>query len=158
MGLMDDDVGGHKRRIGEEPGVDVVGLLADLLLERSAALKLTYVGVHVQEQVQLGGLRNVALDIQGGLFRVHPAGQVFRKHLLNIPVQVHRSGVGGQGMIIRNEEEALVLMLHLDKIPECTKVVSKVQVPGRPDSAYDCIHGGKGRKISWTVGGWTVGQ
>jgi hypothetical protein len=41
----------------------------------------------------------------------------------------------------------MMLILHLDKVPEGAEIVSQVKVSGRPDAAYDCFHDAKIKKI-----------
>jgi hypothetical protein len=46
----------------------------------------------------------------------------------------------GKGMVIGNEEKALVLFLHPDETFQGPEIVSEVKVTGWPDSAYYNSH------------------
>ena len=46
-------------------------------------------------------------------------------------------------MHIGNEEKARMLMLHSDKIPDCTEVISYVKISGTPDTANNRVHAAK---------------
>jgi hypothetical protein len=46
-------------------------------------------------------------------------------------------------MIIGNEEIAMMLILHFDKVPESAEVISQVKISGRPDATNNCFHGAK---------------
>jgi len=58
-------------------------------------------------------------------------------------MQVFGLRMGGQGMIIRHKEEAIVLVLHFYKILHRSKIIPQVKVPCRSDSAQYCIHPAK---------------
>ena len=65
----------------------------------------------------------------------------------DISVQVGRCRMGGQRMIIRNEKEAVVFVLHLQEIFHGPEIVSEVQVACAADTAYDDLfHGSKGNE------------
>ena len=61
-------------------------------------------------------------------------------------MQVRRGRVSGQGMVIGNEEIAVILMLHLQKIADRTEIVSQVKIACTPDAADDGFFH-KGTKI-----------
>jgi hypothetical protein len=50
-------------------------------------------------------------------------------------------------MIIGNKKVAMMLILHLDKIPERAEIIAQVKVSGRPDAADNCLHGAKVRNL-----------
>ena len=77
-------VGGHERGVGEQAGVDIVGVLAHLVLEGGDALQLAKVGVHVEEEVELHGLGEVALEIDGGTLGVETGGKVLHQNLAGV--------------------------------------------------------------------------
>jgi hypothetical protein len=41
---------------------------------------------------------------------------------------------------IGDEEEAVVILLHLYKVCYCSKIISQVQVAGGADAAHYCFH------------------
>jgi hypothetical protein len=70
-------------------------------------------------------------------------------------------------MIVGNKKVAMMLILHLDKVPERAEIIAQVKVSGRPYAADNCFHGAKirnleiGRLDDWTIGrfvGWTIGR
>ena len=72
--------GSHERRVCQQSGVDVLRVLAHLLLECGAALQLAYVGVHIEEEVELDDFRHVALHIECALFRVESCCEVIDEY------------------------------------------------------------------------------
>jgi hypothetical protein len=51
--------------------------------------------------------------------------------------------MGGKGVIVGNKKVAMMLMLHLDEVPEGPDIIAQVKVSGRPDAADNCFHGAK---------------
>ena len=76
--------------IGEEAGVDVVGVLGGLVLELGHTGELAEHGVAVQHPAQLGVGGHVGLDEQHVLLRVQAAGDVGRHLGQGAPAQVGR--------------------------------------------------------------------
>ena len=88
---------------------------------------------HRQQQVQLGVLGHLRLHEQRGHARIEPGRQPVDEHLVDefgelLGVFVAR----GQGMPVRDEEKALVLVLEIDPVFECAMVVAKMQLTRRP--------------------------
>ena len=131
-GAVQQDIGGHQHRVAQQPRVDVFGLFADFILERSGALQLADVGVHAQQQRQLGHLRHVALDIDRRHLGIEAGGEVLRQHVLHVAVQRFGIGMGGQRVVVGNEKETPVGVLHLDEIAQGPEVVAQVQPAFRP--------------------------
>jgi hypothetical protein len=46
-------------------------------------------------------------------------------------------------MIVGYKKVAMMLILHLDKVPESAEIITQVKVSGWPDAADDCFHGAK---------------
>ena len=134
-GLVDEDVRRHQRGIGQQTGIHIVGVLAHLVLEGGDALQLAKVGIHIKEEVELRGLREVALEIDGSAFGVEAGSQVLHQYLTGILIQVARSGMSGQRMVVRHEKVAVVLLLQLHEIAEGTEIVAQMQVARRADAA-----------------------
>ena len=44
--------------------------------------------------------------------------------------------MGGEGMIIGNEEIAVVFVLHLQEILQCPEIISEMEVACAADAAY----------------------
>ena len=136
-GAVDEDVGGHEGGIGQETGVDVVGLLADFLLEGGDTLELAEVGVHVEVEVKLKHLVNVALDIDGGFVGVEAAGEVFGEDGADAAPDVDGARVGGQGVPVGNKEEAAILVLHAQEALDGSEIVAQLQIARGADTAHD---------------------
>ena len=134
---MDEDVGGHEGGIGQETGVDVVGLLADFLLEGGDTLELAEVGVHVEVEVKLEHLVDVALDIDGGFVGVEAAGEVFGEDGADAAPDVDGARVGGQGVPVGNKEEAAILVLHAQETLDGSEIVAQMQIARGADTAHD---------------------
>ena len=64
VGVVEEDVGGHQRRVGEQPGRHEL-LPVGLLLELRHAAQLAEAGRALHQPGQLGVLGDVALDEQG---------------------------------------------------------------------------------------------
>jgi len=137
---MLQDVGGHQYRVTQQTDVDVVGVLADLVFERSGAFQLADIGVHTQQQRQFGYFGNVALHVDRGSLRIEPCGKVFRQHVLDVDVQHVGIRMRRQRMVVGDEEKAPFRVLHFDKVPERPEIVSEVQVSGRPYSTDNSFH------------------
>ena len=135
--LVLQDVGCHEHGVGEQAGVDVVGVLACLVLEGDGLLQLAQIGMHIEQGVELAGLRHVALHIDHALLRVHAGSQIFGQDAADIGIEGRRVGSGGQRVIIGYEITAIVVVLHFDKVAKGTIVVSEVQVPGGADATQD---------------------
>ena len=127
-GLVDEYVGGHERGVGKQAGVDVVGVLAHLVLEGGDALQLAEVGVHVEEEVELYGLRQVALQVDGGLLGVEAGGEVGGHYLAGVAVDAARRGVRGERMVVGDEEIAVILILHAHEIAQSAEIITEVKV------------------------------
>ncbi len=121
---MHEDVGRHERGVGQEARIDVVGLLACLVLEGSGTLQLPEVGVHIEVEVELQHLTHIALHVDGRLLGVDPTGQILGQDRIGRAYDVVGMGVGRQRVPVCDEEEAIVLLLHLDEGAYSTEVIT----------------------------------
>ena len=135
--LVLKDVGSHEHGIGEQAGIDIVGILACLVLEGYGLLKFAQIGVHIEEGVEFAGLGNVALHINHALLGIHASSEVFGQNAANVGVEGCRIGSRGQRMVVGDEVTAVVVVLHVNKVAQCTIVVSEVKVSGGTDAAQD---------------------
>ena len=94
-GAVNENVGGHECGVGQEAGVDVVGLHADFLFEGGDAFEFAEVGVHVEVEVKLEDLMDVALDVDGGFVGVEAASEVFGEDGADAAADVGGVGVCG---------------------------------------------------------------
>ena len=147
VGTVEQDVGSHQHRVAEQAGIDVIGLFARLVLERGGTFELAQIGVHREQQRQFGNLRNIALDVKRSHVGIDSGSQVFRKHVTYVVVQHRRVGMGRKGVIVRDEEEATRLVLHLREVLESAEVVAQMQLSGRANAAKNDIHGENGVNV-----------
>ena len=91
--LVDDDVGGLQDRVGEQPVVDVVGLVALLLLVGRRPLEPAHRRHGREQPDELGVLGAVALDEQRAALGVEAQGEQAGRHLAR-PLAQQRPGRG----------------------------------------------------------------
>ncbi len=113
LGTVDQDVGSHEYGVGEQSGVDVVRLESDLFFEGGASFQFTQVGDHVEVQVEFGDFWDVALNIDCGFLGVQTACQVELEGSLGGVSQFSGSWMCGEGVPVRDEEEASVFFLEV---------------------------------------------
>ena len=63
VGAVGEDVGCHKHRVSEKPGVYIVRIQTHFFLECGGSLKLADVRYHIQQDIKFADLRNVALHV-----------------------------------------------------------------------------------------------
>ena len=78
---IDQDVGGHQRRIGEQADRDVLAILAGLFLELRHAVEPAHAGDAIEHPGELGVLGDLALVEDDVLLRIDAAGDEGRGHL-----------------------------------------------------------------------------
>ncbi len=132
---VQQDVRGLQQRVAEEAvGGQVLFLeLGLLVLVARHALEPAERRDHRQQQVQLGVLGHLRLHEQRGDAGVEARGEPVDEHLVDefgelLGVFVAR----GQGVPVRDEEIALVLVLEIDPVLERAMVVAKMQLTRRP--------------------------
>ena len=80
VSLVDQDVGGHQHRIGEQPDTRGFGTEAgDLVLELGHPVGLAETGDTAEDPGQLGMFGHVRLDEESGLRRVDTGGKELRR-------------------------------------------------------------------------------
>ena len=109
-------VGSHEARVGQQTGVQVVGLFACLVLKRCAPLKFAEVSVHIEIDIKFDDFRDIALDIQSRLFGVDTCSKIFGNHLLDVFLEMFGKWMCGQRMDVGDEEIALIFILHLHEV------------------------------------------
>ena len=108
--LVEQDIGGHQAGVGEEAGVDVVGVLGRLVLELGHAGELPEHGVAIQHPAQLRVGGHMALDEDRVLLRVQAAGDIDRDLGQGAPAQVRRVLTDRDGVQVRHEPIAFKLV------------------------------------------------
>jgi len=88
--------------------------------------------------VQLGVLRHARLDEHLGVTRVDASRQPVDDHIPHMWTDGLRLVVvGGECVPVRDEEEALVLVLQAHPVLQHAVVMAKVQAPGGPHSGQN---------------------
>lgn len=83
--------------------------------------------MHREQQRELGHLRHVALDVDRRHVGIEARSEVFREHCTDVVVQVRGVGVGREGVVIGDEEEAPCVVLHADEILQSTEIVAQMK-------------------------------
>ncbi len=90
--------------------------------------------MHVEQQIHLGYFWHIALDEYIGLVGVYAGGEILGQDVAHVLVQGLGVGIGGECVEVGYEEEAVVVILHLDKLAESAVVVAQVQIAGGTDA------------------------
>ena len=117
-GLVDDDVGRLQDRVGQQPVIDVVGLVGLLLLVRRGPLQPAHRRDRAQQPGELGVLRPVALDEQRAALRVEAEGQQRGGHLARPRPQEDGVVRARQRVVVDDAVDRLVLALERDVVPD----------------------------------------
>ena len=128
------DVGGLQDGIVEQTqrrGFELQ--VADLVLEGRDALGAGGADQHREQQEQLGDLRDQRLQVEGALARVDPNGEKVEQAVADVVADGAGLFVaGGQGVVVGDQEEALVVaaILQLEIFFKCPDVVPQVELAG----------------------------
>ena len=137
VGLVEQDIGGHEAGVGEQAGVDVVGVLGGLVLELGHAGQLPEHGVAVQHPAQLRVLVDVGLDEDGVLGRVQAAGDVGGDLGQGAAAELGRVLADGDGVQVGHEPVAVKLVGQLPPVLDGPQVVAQVQVSAGLDAGEE---------------------
>ena len=110
VGLVEQDIRGHERGIGEQAGVDIIRIFGRLILELRHAGKLAEHGVAVEHPAELRVRGDVALDEQSVLFRVKTAGDVLRELRKRAAAQIGRHLPDGDGVHVYDAVVAFIFI------------------------------------------------
>jgi hypothetical protein len=141
VGAVEDDVRGLQHRVGEQPGVHVVGLVLALVLELRHTVQVAQRRQAREHPGELGVLRHVGLHEHRGALRIHARREHSDRHFADGAPQ--RVGIRTlrQRVEVHDAEERLVLLLQPDPVDQGAEVVADVQVSGRLDAGHDARHG-----------------
>ena len=114
--IVDKDIRRHQGRVGEESCVHVLWLFPRFVLERNCLRQLSEIGVHVEHQIELHHFRHIALDEDGRLLWVQPAGKILCQNALHVRIEDVGVWMRCQGVVVCYEEETTVVLLHAYKI------------------------------------------
>ena len=137
VGLVEQDVARHERRIGKETRVDVLRVLRGFVLELRHAGELTELRAAIHDPAHLRVAFVVALHEHEAFLRVDAAGQQQRKGLPRLLAAFLRVDVDRQGVQIGDEIVAVVLLLDHAPVAHGTEVVAEREYARRLDAGED---------------------
>ena len=135
--LDDDDVRALQNWIREQAQVHVLRMLLGHLLEGGSTLDPAERGHHRQQEVELCDLRHLGLLIDDAPRRIDADSQQVRGQIEHLVLDLVPVGLGREGVVIRDEVEALVLALEVDPVLGRAEVIAEVEPSRGPDAAQD---------------------
>ena len=140
VGIVDQDVGRHQHRIGEQAGVgrQPLGLL---VLVGVAPLQQAHRRAGHQQPAQFGDLGHVGLHEQRRPVGIEPQGQQVDGGVERVLRQRLPVADGRQGVQVGDEVEGVLrLALQVDVLPDRAEVVAPVESARRLNAGKD-THG-----------------
>ncbi len=128
--LIKQNVRRHQHGVGKEPSVDILAVFRGFILKLGHAGQFPEHGVASQNPVQFRMGRHMALDKEGGFFRIDAACHVNRQSFQSAFSQMRRGLANGDGMKIHHAVKAIVCVLEGDPIFQCAQIVSDCQHTG----------------------------
>jgi len=101
--------------------------LGDLVLVADAAVQKAHRGYAGEQPGKLSNLGDVGLTPEYGLFGVQAECEVVHCDVKAAPADLIGRGVAGQGVVVGDEVEALVLGLKRKVLAHSTEVVADMQ-------------------------------
>ena len=146
---VEQDVRGHKHRVGEKPDGGAVGTaFLGLVLKLRHARGLTEAGQALQDPSQLGVGWHLRLDEERRALRVDAQRDELCGARDGAAAQLLRVLLNGDRVQIRDEVERVVVVLQVDPLFDRPQVVTQVvRVGGRLDAGEDA------RFVRGVVGG-----
>ncbi len=108
----------------------------DFFFESDSFFQLTFIGQHVQEQIELIGFVHMALAVKGSFIRIEATGNVLCEYSGNVCFQLFGFCECSKGMQISYHEIAGILILHANIIAQCAKIIAEVKKSCWPDAAH----------------------
>ena len=139
-GVVEQDVGRHEHRVGEEADADRLLPLA-LVLELGHPSELAHGGRALEQPGQPRVLGNVALDEEDGALGVEADGEQVEGGVERVGPQVGGFDVAGQGVQVDHAVEGVVGVLQRDPVTQGPEIVPEREVPGRRDPREGPFHG-----------------
>ncbi len=126
VGIVNQNVGGHKDRIGEDAmvGGNAVG---DFILVAVASFEQAHRGDGGEYPGQFGDGRHVGLPEQERFRRVESAGQEIQRDVQGVLAALGGVEEGGHGMVVGDEIESLALVLQFDGGFHHAKIIAQVK-------------------------------
>src|SRR4029450_1301374 len=132
---INENVGGHQRRIGVQADRGVLAVLARLLLELGHAIEPAQAGHAVEYPGEFCMLGDLALIEYNVFLRIDAAGKESGGHLARVLRQLLRTAPDGQrlgdGVQVDDAIHALVPILQRDELCDRAKIIAEVQIAGR---------------------------
>ena len=126
----DQDVGRLEDRVAEQAvrgGLELE--VADDVFEGGSALEPGHRDQHAEQQVQLAGLGDERLEVDRAALGVDADAEVVEDELADVLADVARVlEAGGQGVVVGDDEEAVVLVLEPDAVRQRADVVAEVEL------------------------------
>ena len=140
--LVDQDVGRHQHRVGEQADRRVLAVLAGLLLELGHPVEPAHLADAAQHPGELGVRRDVALHEQDRALRVDAGGEQGGGRLAGVAAQLVGVLQRGQGVLVDQAVEAVIGRLQPHPMPDRAQIVAQVDAGGRLDAGKDAaLHG-----------------
>ena len=128
VGLIEQDIRRHQRRIGEETAVDVLAVLGRLVLKLRHAGKLAKHRIAIQHPPKLCMLRHMRLDKERVLLGVQAAGDVLRQLLERAAAQRRRVLTHGDRVHIGHEVVVVKFLVALRPVLDRAEVGPEGQI------------------------------
>ena len=148
LGLHVEDIGRLEDGVEHQPQRRVLDLLIpDHVLKGRDALDPRQGDQHGEQQGQFADLRDVGLQVDGGLLGVDAHRQVIQDDLSDVFAggqDVRLLRLGGQGVVVGDEQEDLVFVLQPHPVGQGAHVVAQVQGPRGPISGQHPFFGPHG--------------
>jgi hypothetical protein len=143
VGVVQEDVGGLQRRVGEQAGGhEPAGALAlGLVLELGHPRQLAEAGVALHQPGQAGVLGHVALHEQRARLGVEAGGDEQGGDRQRALAQLGGVLGHGEGVQVDHAEHGIGVVLVLDPAAHGAQVVAQVHVAGGLDAGEGADHG-----------------
>ena len=123
--VINQNVGCHQNRVGEQTAVDVIRVLGALILELGHAGKFAKLGVAGQNPGKLAVGGNMALHKQHMLFRVNAHSQQQGGHLAGLAAQVGGGLAHGQSVQVSNHIQAVIIRLQQGPVAHRADIIAQ---------------------------------
>ena len=141
-GLVEQDVGGHQRGIGQKPERDVLGIFPRLVLELGHAVHPADPRDAVEDPRQFGVLDDLALVENDMGFGVDPRRDERRGDLAGGAAQFVGVLPDGDRVHVDDAIDALMGLLQRHETADGAEIVAQVQVARGLDAGKDAIFDG----------------
>jgi hypothetical protein len=127
-GLVDKDIGRLEHGVVEKTHVDVASVLSSLLLELGHPFQLSNRRHAVEDPGEFHVFGDMGLNKELAPVRSQPAGQEDRGRLQNPSLEGGRLILDGDGMVVDDTVDAIVLIEQSRPIPDRPDIISDVNL------------------------------